>query len=403
MSTNHKVALAVKKNEIFISTNTRRRPGGGRPQKYASLEHYIVQTVKHYWESGASISPEQLHYKILQHVRDEEDRDNYCDILHGQRATLNRYVQRILHKNHFSVRKISISQSVPEDWRSKAEENAARIRATFLKEDVDVVINADETFLLFHPYGQRLIAPTGVKRVGSVVQVDNEKWGATVMIACEYRTSCVLPPMIIFTGVHCAKLMTQWATFDQAKVIFNESHWMTSNAAIIYLSYLTNMFKGKKIGIIWDKHTSHYCAKVQNFIDKFNAPENETGKKIVMELVDEGLTPIIQVPDVAVNKIFKAGVKKRYHQYRSGLPVTIGKKITVSRETLVDFVLSTIEEINKSNNESQYISDAFKRCGLNPWSKEKSLEAFQDHLSKLESNAILAAMITNQKAMPLID
>jgi len=292
---------------------------------------------------------------------------------------------------------------VPEDWRSKAEENAARIRATFLKEDVDVVINADETFLLFHPYGQRLIAPTGVKRVGSVVQVDNEKWGATVMIACEYRTSCVLPPMIIFTGVHCAKLMTQWATFDQAKVIFNESHWMASNAAIIYLSYLTNMFKGKKIGIIWDKHTSHYCAEVQNFIDKFNAPENETGKKIVMELVDEGLTPIIQVPNVAVNKIFKAGVKKRYHQYRSGLPVTIGKKITVSRETLVDFVLSTIEEINKSNNESQYISDAFKRCGLNPWSKEKSLEAFQDHLSKLESNAILAAMITNQKAMPLTD
>jgi len=197
--------------------------------------------------------------------------------------------------------------------------------------------------------------------------------------------------------------MTQWATFDQAKVIFNESHWMTSNAAIIYLSYLTNMFKGKKIGIIWDKHTSHYCAEVQNFIDKFNAPENETGTRIIMELVDEGLTPIIQVPDVAVNKIFKAGVKKRYHQYRSGLPVTIGKKITVSRETLVDFVLSTIEEINKSNNESQYISDAFKRCGLNPWSKEKSLEAFQDHLSKLESNAILAAMITNQKAMPLTD
>ncbi len=209
------------------------------------------------------------------------------------------------------------------------------------------------------------------------------------MIACEYRTSCVLPPMIIFTGVHCAKLMTQWATFDQAKVIFNESHWMTSNAAIIYLSYLTNMFKGKKIGIIWDKHTSNYCAEVE--------------QGFIMELVDEGLTPIIQVPDVAVNKIFKAGVKKRYHQYRSGLPVTIGKKITVSRETLVDFVLSTIEEINKSNNESQYISDAFKRCGLNPWSKEKSLEAFQDHLSKLESNAILAAMITNQKAMPLID
>jgi hypothetical protein len=39
--------------------------------------------------------------------------------------------------------------------------------------------------------------------------------------------------MIIFTGVYCAKLMKHWADFDPAKVIFNESHWMTSNAAII--------------------------------------------------------------------------------------------------------------------------------------------------------------------------
>ena len=44
-------------------------------------------------------------------------------------------------------------------------------------ENVDVVVNADETFLLFHPLGQRLIAPTGVKRVGTALQVDNEKWG----------------------------------------------------------------------------------------------------------------------------------------------------------------------------------------------------------------------------------
>jgi len=51
------------------------------------------------------------------------------------------------------VRKISISQSVPPDWREKVEENAARIRHTFLKEKVDIVINADETFLLFHPFG----------------------------------------------------------------------------------------------------------------------------------------------------------------------------------------------------------------------------------------------------------
>jgi len=89
------------------------------------------------------------------------------------------------------------------------------IRDKFSAENVDVVVNADETFLLFHPFGEKVIAPTGMKRVGSAVQVDNEKFGATVLIACEYRTSSILPPMIIFTGVYCAKLMTEWASYQK--------------------------------------------------------------------------------------------------------------------------------------------------------------------------------------------
>jgi hypothetical protein len=98
---------------------------------------------------------------------------------------------------------------VPVDWRNKAEQNSERIRERIRGENVDVVINADETFLLFHPIGEKLLAPMGVKPVGTAVQVDNKKFGATVMIACEYRTSSILPPMVIFTGIYCAKLMTQ--------------------------------------------------------------------------------------------------------------------------------------------------------------------------------------------------
>jgi hypothetical protein len=127
-----------------------------------------------------------------------------------------------LIRRHWSVRKISISQSVPVDWRKKAEDNSTRIRERFRLENVDVVVNADETFLLFHPFGEKLLAPLGVKHVGTAVQVDNEKFGATVMIACEYWTSSILPPMVIFTGVYCAKLMTEWAKFP--KGIFVDCH-----------------------------------------------------------------------------------------------------------------------------------------------------------------------------------
>ncbi len=68
----------------------------------------------------------------------------------------------------------------------------------------------------------------------------------------------------------------------------------------------------------------------------------------------------------------------------------------------MEFVLDAIREINDNNNEHQFITDAFKRCGLNPWSQNKSLEAFQQHLDKLESNDVLRAMLLNQNALDLI-
>jgi hypothetical protein len=70
---------------------------------------------------------------------------------------------------------------------------------------------------------------------------------------------------------------------------------------------------------------------------------------------------------------------------------------------LVDFVLGAIEEINDQNNDNPIISDSFKKCGLNPWSKDNSLKAFVDHLDSLESNEILKAMLANKTALPLRD
>lgn len=404
LSTNQKLSAAIKSNgaTVYLSRDTERLSRKGRPKKWNAVEDFVVLRVKKSWETGAPLTPEQLHQMVIEHLKNSPNEQAAKHFIHGKKNTTNRYIQRVLARNQYSVRKMTISQSVPVDWRTKAEENALRIRSKFKEEKVDVVINADETFLLFHPLGERLIAPKGVKRVGTAMQVDNEKWGATVMIACEYKTSSIIPPMVIFTGVYCAKLMAHWANFDKAKVIFNESHWMTNNAAIIYITHLMNIFRGKTIGLIWDKHSSHYSEEVMQFINKSNH-DTTTGTKLILELVDEGLTPIIQVPDVAVNKNFKAGVKQKYHQYRSELPLTIGKKVTVSREKVIEFILETINDINNHNDDNQYIRDAFRKCGLNPWSKEQSDKAFREHLDKLESNSILRAMISNQTALTLSD
>jgi hypothetical protein len=186
-----------------------------------------------------------------------------------------------------------------------------------------------------------------------------------------------------------------------AKVIFNESHWMTSQASIIYLKHLITLFPGKKIGLIWDKHSSHYCDEVMQFIKKNNNDNNNNNTTIIPALVDEGLTPIIQVPDVAINKIFKQKLKEQYYKYRLEMKVEIGKKLRVSREKVVEFILQSIDHINGQSTHSFLIHDAFKYCGLNPWSMDNSMKAFTEHLNQLESNHILKAMIMNQTAVQL--
>lgn len=97
-----------------------------------------------------------------------------------------------------------------------------------------MLVNADEISLI----GERLIAPKGIKHVGTTAQVDNEKWGAVVIIGCEYRTSSILPPMVIFTGVYSAKLMFNWANIDQGKLVNHDYQCYCSKP--YHLFYITN-------------------------------------------------------------------------------------------------------------------------------------------------------------------
>jgi len=138
---------------------------------------------------------------------------------------------------------------------------------------------------------------------------------------------------------------------------------------------------------------------VQFISDSNKDPNNPT---IISALVNEGLTPIIQVPDVAVNKVFKQKLKEKYYKHRLEQHVELGKKVRISREKVVDFILDSIDGINQESKKNLSIQDAFKCCGLNPWSSKNSLNAFKQHLDALEENNVLKAMIlSNQKAVEL--
>jgi hypothetical protein len=81
------------------------------------------------------------------------------------------------------------------------------------------------------------MAPKGVKHVGTAMQVDNEKFGATMMIAREYRISSILPIMIIFTNVCCAKLMTDWSSYPKGMFIVLLMNFLFSNPNFLFPTF----------------------------------------------------------------------------------------------------------------------------------------------------------------------
>jgi CRISPR/Cas system CSM-associated protein Csm2 small subunit len=96
------------------------------------------------------------------------------------------------------------------------------------------------------------------------------------------------------------------------------------------------------------------------FIKESNS-KNKT--KIVPVLVNKGLTHIIQVPDVAINKTFKQTLKDQYYKHQLELEITIGRKLRVAREKMVEFIVNAIDEINDISTKTLMIQDAFKYCG----------------------------------------
>lgn len=89
--------------------------------------------------------------------------------------------------------------------------------------------------------------------MGTLEKVSNQKAGATMVVTCEMSTSQILPPTIIMQAEWGGTLMRQWSTQNEfaSHVLFNASHWMTSDAAKIYLLSLLKMFPGNTIGNLY--------------------------------------------------------------------------------------------------------------------------------------------------------
>ena len=115
----------------------------------------------------------------------------------GKASSLAQLLTCVLTSMNFSIRKNTISQKIPVDWRELAKADSVKIGNRFIEEDVEIVVNLDQTFVQFNPKAQYVIAPQGAQIIGRKIKM-NEKAGFTVMVGVELNSSTMIDPFILF-------------------------------------------------------------------------------------------------------------------------------------------------------------------------------------------------------------
>ena len=238
----------------------------------------------------------------------------------GKQSGLAKFLSDALDRFHFSVRKNSIGQTVPENWRELAEKNSADLNKLFLEGKVDVVINADQTFVNFLPEAQYVLAPKGAKRIGGKIKGD-EKSGFTLMVAAELNSSQLLPPFVVFNGTRIEESKRPQTTNHYkykehhnrpgrtAHVTFQKKHWFDDCVTLEWLEMLVSLYPNKRIGFSWDQAPAHQGPISAKFIADHD--------NLVVGDIYGSITSVSQVCDIICNKPVKGNIRNLYYRWRT--------------------------------------------------------------------------------------
>jgi len=397
-------AAAATAHVKLVTLGTQRIQGRSRRGKHTIQEKYATSKVIGRFEQGDPMTLIEAVSAIQIKFQDGTypNHKSFLTFLNNE-ALLRQWLHRLLDRIGYSSRIGTISQKVPVAWFTLATSRSASIRKAALDLNVDDVCNMDKTYVLFH-YSDRVLVPIGTRRVGTLVPVANEKRGVTLAVTASLRSSCLLAPFIIDTGEFGADLMQQWGSYTKSTVVFNKTHWMTSYTFILYLDWVVTVNVVKRLMLVVDKATTHYGCLVDKWIAENRAAPSRT--QVFVHYIDEGMTSIHQVCDIAVNKPLKAAIKKAYFKARAvavaGLKTAdlVGMVYSVPREDLVGMIEDAYETINEGNTRRRWITSAFDQCGQNPWAADQS--GFEKHLASLNENTVYQNMTEANKRLDLL-
>ncbi len=389
-----KIAAKSKNKTIIYVPDTCKSIAMGRAPKWLIQENYIIARITEAWESGNPLSRSSCFTLILEEFAENAEAKEFCEIMklkEGGGTNYSTWLSRVLERHRFSCRRESISQKIPENWNALAIESAELIAETMRKACVTKLVGMDEMFLQFYPKETVLIAPKNSKRVGSN-RSEDEKKGCTCVVSVEMFANQVLAPFVVMTGTVDGYLAEKYANWEGASCVnFNPTHWINKEMAKRYIDWLCSCFEEEKIGLIWDSASSHKSEEVLQHAQE---------KGIAVGFIPGGLTSIMQVCDLVVNKPLKQRFKQLYTAYKLRNDPGAGKKVKVKRDDVLLWLEQAICEFNEKNHDGRLLEKSFKKYGQD-FRVAGFPEEFKAHLQSLSENTIYEALINNQLALEL--
>ena len=121
------------------------------------------------------------------------------------------------------MRKETVSQKIPDNWKELSIAFSEEVQEKFRASGVNVIVCADQTFVKFLLADEKLLVPTGIRRVGTSVQSDDKRKGITLMLsayidegeASEPIKCGLLPPFMVFNGKTNATLDRRYSDWGR--------------------------------------------------------------------------------------------------------------------------------------------------------------------------------------------
>jgi hypothetical protein len=136
-------------NLVYISQSMK-SIGGGRKTKYDEEEKFTIEAITYAWETGNPLSRSSVYEMLIAQFGGTESA--WALTMKADSgfisASLSQWLTRVLERHLFSVRKESISQTVPLDWVCIAVEATGLLRQIMKDAGVTKLVIIDEVLEL---------------------------------------------------------------------------------------------------------------------------------------------------------------------------------------------------------------------------------------------------------------